>query len=176
VIEMVVRVDKKDLIIDGAVAIFAESGYYKATTAQIAKAAGVTQPYVFHFFKNKEALYQAVMDRAFSRVYQVFQEIEAPPEKLYKAMAHGFIEVMGSHRDEILMLMQSHTIAEPVIREHVTVKFKLLYEAVLSRFERAGLPDPKANTSKFIGDGMMLTLAEVLKLPELCGYNEIKKE
>jgi AcrR family transcriptional regulator len=169
---MVVRIDKKDLIIDGAVAIFAESGYYKATTAQIAKAAGVTQPYVFHFFASKEALYQAVMDRAFSRIYQVFEEIEAPADKLYEAMGHGFIEVMKSHRDEILMLMQSHTIAEPIIREHVRGKFKLVYDTVLDRFQKAGLPEPGVKASDFIGDGMMLTLAEVLGLPELCWFNK----
>jgi AcrR family transcriptional regulator len=173
---MVVRVDKKDLIIDGAVAIFAESGYYKATTAQIAKAAGVTQPYVFHFFANKEALYQAVIDRAFSRIYEVFQSIEAPSEKLYDAMGHAFIGIMKTHRDEILMLMQSHTIAEPIIREHIRVKFKLVYDTVLGRFQRAGLPDPEKKASDFIGDGMMLTLAEVLQLPELCKYNVSNKE
>jgi AcrR family transcriptional regulator len=173
---MVIRVDKKDLIIDGAVAIFAENGYYKATTAQVAKAAGVTQPYVFHFFASKEALYQAVIDRAFSRIYEVFQAIDAPPEKLYEAMGHAFIGIMKSHRDEILMLMQSHTIAEPIIREHVRDKFKLVYDTVLGRFQRAGLPEPKVKASEFIGDGMMLTLAEVLKLPELCRYDVSSKE
>jgi AcrR family transcriptional regulator len=171
---MVVRVDKKDLIIDGAVAIFAESGYYKATTAQIAKAAGVTQPYVFHFFASKEALYQAVMDRAFSRIYQVFGEIAAPADELYDAMGHGFIGVMKSHRDEILMLMQSHTIAEPSIRQHVKGKFKLVYDMVSARFQEAGLPDPGMKASEFIGDGMMLTLAVILELPELCWFNKGK--
>jgi AcrR family transcriptional regulator len=168
---MVIRVDKKDLIIDGAVAIFAEYGYYKTTTAQIAKAAGVTQPYVFHFFSSKEDLYQAVLDRAFSRIYEVFSSIDAPSDQLYEAMGHAFVDIMKSHRDEILMLMQSYTIAEPVIREHVKNQFKLVYDTVLGRFQQAGLPDPEVKTSEFIGDGMMLTLAEILKLPELCRYN-----
>jgi AcrR family transcriptional regulator len=172
---MVVRIDKKDLIIDGAVAIFAESGYYKATTAQIAKAAGVTQPYVFHFFKNKEALYQAVIDRAYLRVYEVFAGVEAPSNELYDAMGHAFIGIMKTHRDEILLMMQSHTIAELIIREHVRTKFDLIYEAVLGKFQRAGLPEPEVAASRFIGDGMMITLAEILKLPKLCQYNEKKK-
>jgi AcrR family transcriptional regulator len=168
---MVVRVDKKDLIIDGAVAIFAENGFYKATTAQVAKAAGVTQPYVFHFFKSKEDLYLAVIDRAFSRIYEVFVGIEAPTEQLYGAMSMAFIDVMKSHRDEILLLMQSHTIAEPIIREHVGGKYNLVYEAVLNKFQQAGLMDPDRLASQFIGDGMMLTLAEILNLPKLCQYN-----
>lgn len=165
-----VRVDKKDLIIDGAVAIFAECGYYKATTAQIAQAAGVTQPYVFNFFKNKEALYQAVMDRAFSRVFQIFKEVEASTDELYQAMGTGFVEVMKIHPNEILMIMQSHTITEPAIRMHTREKFKVVYDTVLDKFQKAGLSEPEAKTNQFIADGMMLTLSKVLDLPQLCRF------
>lgn len=42
--------NRKEQIIDKAVGLFAELGYYKTTTAMVAKAVGVTQPYVFHFF------------------------------------------------------------------------------------------------------------------------------
>ena len=50
----------------------------------VAKAAGVTQPYVFHFFENKEGLFKAVIDRAFSRIYDTFAEIQAPADQLLK--------------------------------------------------------------------------------------------
>jgi AcrR family transcriptional regulator len=167
---MVARIDKKDLIINVAVAIFADNGFYKATTAQIAKAAGVTQPYVFHFFKSKDDLYLAVIERAHSRIYEIFMGIEAPSEQLYSAMCTAFVDVMKSHRDEILLLMQSHTIAEPMIRENVRSKFNLVYEAVSRKFQQAGLIDPDRLASQFIGDGMMLTLAEILNLPKLCQH------
>ncbi|MFC6604185.1 TetR/AcrR family transcriptional regulator [Ectobacillus funiculus] len=78
--------DRKEQIIDKAVGIFAELGYYKATTAQVAKAVGVTQPYVFHFFKNKEELFKAVIDRAITRIYETFTQVEAPSDRLMETM------------------------------------------------------------------------------------------
>ncbi|WP_370621864.1 TetR/AcrR family transcriptional regulator [Bacillus sp. JCM 19034] len=48
---MTPREDKKEVIIEKAVAVFAENGYYKATTAMVAKEAGVTQPMCFIFSK-----------------------------------------------------------------------------------------------------------------------------
>lgn len=54
VANVAVREDKKEIIIENAVGVFAERGYYKATTAMVAKAAGVTQPYVFHFLKTRK--------------------------------------------------------------------------------------------------------------------------
>ncbi len=120
---MVVREDRKEQIIDKAVGVFAEQGYYKATTALVAKAAGVTQPYVFHFFASKEELFKAVVDRAVNRIYETFAGIEAPADRLEETMGMAFVSIMNVHRDEILLVMQAYTIAEPVIREHVRDKF-----------------------------------------------------
>ncbi|MBW8349818.1 TetR/AcrR family transcriptional regulator [Bacillus sp. IITD106] len=164
---MVVREDKKELILDKAVGIFAENGYYKATTALIAKAAGVTQPYVFHFFKNKEELFIAVIDRASKRIYEAFSGVDAPADKLLETMGHAFMEMMKTHKDEITLVMQSHAIAEPVIREHVRGKFRIVQELVTEKLKAAGSPNPEAGASQFLGTGFLITVAEVLELPQL---------
>ncbi|GKU77254.1 TetR/AcrR family transcriptional regulator [Paenibacillus sp. L3-i20] len=167
---MVVREDRKEQIIDKAVGIFAEQGYYKATTALVAKAAGVTQPYVFHFFASKEELFKAVVDRATQRVRETFEGIEAPADQLGVTMGKAFSSIMNVHRDEILLLMQSYTIAEPVIREHVSNNFQLIHKAITTKFNEAHIPNPEAAASKFIGTGMLITLSEVLNLPQLKYY------
>jgi hypothetical protein len=59
-----------------------------------------------------------------------------------------------------------------MIRENARNKFNSVYEAVLNKFQQAGLTDPDRLASQFIGDGMMLTLAEILNLPKLCQYNK----
>ncbi len=164
------REDRKEQIIDKAVKMFAESGYYKATTGMVAKAAGVTQPYVFHFFKNKEELYNAVIDRAFSRVYDTFAEVEAPADQLMERMGKVFVEIMHTHRDEIVMVMQAHAISEPGIREHVRVKFRMIHESITAKFDRAGIPNAEAAASRFIATGLLITVSEVLDLPQLCHF------
>lgn len=164
---MVIREDRKEQIIEKAVGVFAERGYYKATTALVAQAAGVTQPYVFHFFANKEELFKAVIDRAMNRIYETFIGVEAPADQLENTMGMAFIAMMNVHRDEILLVMQAHAIAEPVIREHVRDKFRLIHETVTARFEQAAIPNAAAAASQFIGTGLLITVSEVLALPQL---------
>ncbi|MDF2962022.1 MAG: TetR family transcriptional regulator [Paenibacillus sp.] len=169
---MVVREDRKELIIEKAVAIFAEWGYYKATTALVAKAAGVTQPYVFHFFKNKEELFKAVIDRAVNRIYETFSRVEAPADELMVTMGHAFMQIMKAHRDEIVMVMQAPAIAEPVIREHVREKFRIMHESIVKKFEGAGIPNAEAAATQFIGTGLLITVADVLALPEMLCFTD----
>ncbi|WHZ03836.1 TetR/AcrR family transcriptional regulator [Neobacillus sp. YX16] len=169
---MAVREDKKEIIIENAVGVFAEKGYYKATTAMVAMAAGVTQPYVFHFFKNKEELFNAVIDRAFSRIYDTFAKVHAPADQLIETMGHAFEQIIQTHRDEVLMVMQAHAISDPGIREHVSGLFLKIFESLTLKFEHAGIPNAKETASQFIGTGLLITLAEVLKLPQLTPGNE----
>lgn len=42
-------VNRKAEIISAAIEVFAETGYYRATTAQVAERAKISQPYVFRF-------------------------------------------------------------------------------------------------------------------------------
>jgi AcrR family transcriptional regulator len=172
---MVVREDRKEQIMDKAVGVFAERGYYKATTALVAKAAGVTQPYVFHFFENKEELFNAVIDRAVNRIYETFSQVEAPANQLMETMGHAFIHIMNAHRDEIVMVMQAHAISEPVIREHIREKFRIIHESIIAKFERAGIPNAEAATSQFLGMGLLITVSEVLNLPQLLWCKEAAK-
>jgi AcrR family transcriptional regulator len=167
VVNVAVREDKKEIIIENAVGVFAERGYYKATTAMVAKAAGVTQPYVFHFFENKEELFKAVIDRAFSRIYDTFAEVNAPADQLIETMGHAFEQIIQTHRDEVLMVMQAHAISDPGIREYVSSLFLKIFESLTLKFNKAGIPNAKETAAHFIGTGLLITLAEVLNLPQL---------
>ena len=166
-VNMVVREDRKEQIIDKAVGVFAERGYYKATTALVAKAAGVTQPYVFHFFANKEELFKAVVDRAMNRIYDTFTGVDAPADRLEETMGMAFIAIMNTNRDEILLVMQAYTITEPVIREHVRDKFRIIHEAITAKFKKANISNAEEAASQFIGTGLLITLSVVLDLPQL---------
>lgn len=164
--------NRKEQILDAAAQLFAELGYYKTTTALVAKAVGVTQPYVFHFFKSKEELFLAVLDRGFDRLVYAFAGVESPPEELADRMGYAFDELLGTHRNEILLVMQSHAIPEPAIRQASKEKFSIIYRRIRERFENAGIPDASAQTSMFIGTGLLIALSQVLELPELIPWCE----
>lgn len=54
---------RKEQLLDTAVALFADRGYAGATTADLAKAAGVTEPIIYRHFESKKALFIAVIER-----------------------------------------------------------------------------------------------------------------
>ncbi|WP_426445389.1 TetR/AcrR family transcriptional regulator [Paenibacillus sp. S-38] len=173
---MAVREDKKERIIEKAVAIFAENGYYKTTTGQVAKAAGVTQPYVFHFFANKEELFKTVIGRACFRINEAFAEVEETPERLKHAMGCVFSRVMSAHRSEILLAMQAHAIAEPEIRKHVKGQYRMIHETVIQKFREAGVDQAEAEASRFVGVGFLIAISDVMEMPELSGFYDSEEE
>lgn len=169
--------DRKQQILEAAASLFAENGYYKTTTAHIANAVGVTQPYVFHFFKSKEELYLAVLEHAYEQIHYTFSSVEAPPELLVETMGKAFIQLLHEHRDEILLVMTSFTVPEPAIRNYAKVKFEIIYERVKERFEQAGFEDADVQASAFVGQGLSITLAEILELPKLLPWcDEVASE
>ena len=158
---------RKDQILDAAAALFARNGFYKTTTAMVAAEVGVTQPYVFHFFKSKEELYRAVLDRASGRLIEAFRAVEAPPGQLAKRMGSAFEELMATHRDEILLCMQAFSTPEAGVRRYVRERFETIHGMVAKRFADAGIPHADRRASMFIACGMAITLAEVLDVPQL---------
>lgn len=52
--------EKRDKIINAALAEFAANGYEKASTNEIVKNAGISRGLLYHYFKDKEELYEVL--------------------------------------------------------------------------------------------------------------------
>ena len=59
-------VDKRRLIPDAAIRVFARRGFYACRVSDVADEAGVAYGLVYHYFESKEALFIEVMERAYS--------------------------------------------------------------------------------------------------------------
>lgn len=162
----------KEQLLKAAATLFADKGYYKTTTADIAAAVGVTQPYIFHFFKSKEKLYLAVLDKAFKQIISTFSTVENSPDKLKISMGEAFEHLLSIQRTEILLLMMAFSIPEPAIRDCTRRQFDTAYEQVKNRFEQADFPDADEQARAFIGQGLTIALAETLNLPKLLPWYE----
>ncbi|RXZ80315.1 TetR/AcrR family transcriptional regulator [Paenibacillaceae bacterium] len=164
---------RKEQIIDKAIELFSEKGYYKTTSGQVAQAVGVTQPYVYYFFKNKEELFKAVIDKAVQRLYESFSTFaEAPADLIIDQMGEAFDEILQNNRQEILLIMLSQSISEPEIRQHVREKYRFMHEEITKIIRQSGIADPEIEAAQFIGMGLMITTAEVLDLPQLRLFKE----
>lgn len=65
----------KDIIYDAAVDVFAEKGFFSATTDAIAHVAGVSVGTVYNHYRNKEELLSAIFERELSKRLQWLSEL-----------------------------------------------------------------------------------------------------
>ena len=66
--------ERRDAIVVAALHEFAAGGYSGTSTDSIAKAVGVSQPYLFQLFGTKRDLFLAVVRHGFRRTGLVFHE------------------------------------------------------------------------------------------------------
>ncbi|HLJ88261.1 MAG TPA: TetR/AcrR family transcriptional regulator [Candidatus Angelobacter sp.] len=93
--------DKYQRILDAAIEVIAEHGFFHSRVSEIADRAGVADGTIYLYFKNKDELLMAAIDSAFhrfiARARTALQEISDPREKL-RRMAYLHLEGLGSNR------------------------------------------------------------------------------
>ena len=66
--------ERRQAIVEAALRVFAGGSYSGATTAEIARAAGVSEPILYRHFASKRELYLACLDAAWVRAPAAFDE------------------------------------------------------------------------------------------------------
>ena len=64
---------RRDDVLDAARVEFADHGYEGASTEDIARRAGISQPYLFRLFGTKKELFKASVARCFRETLELFQ-------------------------------------------------------------------------------------------------------
>ncbi len=152
-------------ILAAAASVFAERGYSGTTTDAVAKAAGVSQPYVVRLFGTKETLFVEVLRRSLDRLKQAFRSIigspaapDDPPE-LSARIGHAYIDLLAD-RGLLLSLMQAFMMgSDPVIGPVVRSGFLDMYRLLR---DEAGMTPEEAGT--FLSGGMMLNTLVGLRM------------
>jgi len=78
--------DKRRLILDAAVRVFARAGYHGSRVGDIATEAGVAHGLLYHYFSSKDEVLETVFRENFGELLERFRSVEATdepaPEKL----------------------------------------------------------------------------------------------
>jgi TetR/AcrR family fatty acid metabolism transcriptional regulator len=94
--------DKYQRILDAAIEVIAEYGFFHSRVAEIASRAGVADGTIYLYFKNKDELLMAAIDSAFRRFIHTARtalaQIRDPREKL-RRMAFLHLDDLGSQRN-----------------------------------------------------------------------------
>jgi AcrR family transcriptional regulator len=155
---------RRELVLGEAMAAFAAHGYAGTSTEEVARRAGISQPYLFRLFPTKKALFLALVERCFRRVRDEFATAagELTGEEALMAMADAY-EVLLDDRILLLLQMQAYAACEdPEIRDATRTGFRKLWEQV----ERStGLP--YQTVVDFFAVGMLMNVAAAMNLPEV---------
>ncbi|MNZ90351.1 Fatty acid metabolism regulator protein [compost metagenome] len=162
-------VNRRTDIISAAIEVFAEIGYYRATTAKVAERAQISQPYVFRFFASKEDLLKEALEVSWTRIIEAFRAVidTAGPEQLESELIKAYENILESYQNETLLQMQAQTIKEGAVVEVMQNGFREVHQIVLGAFQKAGLASPEEKTFLFLARGMLCNISMALSLPEL---------
>lgn len=158
--------NRKDDILEAGLEVFADKGYYNTTTALIAEKAGISQPYVFKFFKTKEELFVAALDRAYERILQAF-EIESGPEDLVNQMIKVYEELTESNPNEIALQVIGLSVTEDAIRNSTRSGLASIRNHTLEKFQAAGIPNAEDQVTTFLARGILCNISHFINMPEL---------
>jgi AcrR family transcriptional regulator len=157
--------ERRVALLDTACRTFARSGYRGATTAEIAREAGVTEPILYRHFGSKRGLYLACLEEASLRVRETWEDaIEHEPDPAQWLSALGSVFLQLREAKSVLMNLWVQGLAEagddPEIRTELRTSLREAHDyiaEVIRRVQEAGaMPndrDPEAEAWLFLATG-----------------------
>ncbi|MFI6083220.1 TetR/AcrR family transcriptional regulator [Streptomyces sp. NPDC051217] len=102
--------ERRESVVRAAIAEFARTGYHGTSTEAIARRVGVSQPYLFRLFPNKQAIFLAASERCLFDVRRIFESASEglDPEAAVHAMATAYQRLISEDPDKLMMQMQTY--------------------------------------------------------------------
>lgn len=154
--------ERRAQILHAASAVFGARGYEGTTTDEVARAAGVSQPYVVRLFGTKENLFLAVLEDALDTLMAAFRAELAVTESeipLHKRMGAAYVELLrvrGLHQSlSHAFLLGGHPVIGPAARAGFADVWMFLRD-------EAGFDADAAQS--FLADGMLINTMIGLRL------------
>jgi len=165
--------DRRELILEAATGVFGDYGYVGTTTAQVARAAGVSQPYVVRMFGTKEKLFLEVLLRALRLLLESFratlaEESEVP---LSQRLGLAYVDLLQD-RGLLLSLMHGFVLgADPVIGHTARCGFLEVYT-----FLREDAGYSAEESQQFLASGMLVNTMIGIRMSDEYDSNPVAAE
>lgn len=155
--------ERRPQVLAAAVTAFAAGGYAGTTTDDVARHAGLSQPYVVRMFGSKQALFLAVYGVALDRIERGFRAAAAEPGDAEPLHALGVAyKALIADRD-LLRVMQHGFVAAsdpalgPTMRARMVSIYLLVRELTGATAEQA---------RDFLARGMLINSVVSLEIPD----------
>jgi AcrR family transcriptional regulator len=147
---------RREEILDAAMAVFAEQGLHGGSTDEIARRAGISQPYVFRLFGTKKDLYLALVARCFRQTLELMQRAAEGKrgEEALRAIGAAYGELLESDRLYLRAQMQAYAASED---PDIAAVVRNGYGDLVTYAERVS-GAPAEEISSFFAKGMLLNV------------------
>jgi AcrR family transcriptional regulator len=156
--------ERREAVLDAAQAEFAARGLHGASTETIAKAAGISQPYVFRLFGTRKELFKATIARCMRETLETFQRAAEGKrgEDALDAMGSVYVTDLIADRTRLKAQLEAYSACDdPEIRQVVRDGFGDLVAYV----ERvSGLPPERVTA--FFAQGMLINVMSAMGLKD----------
>ncbi|TLG72921.1 TetR/AcrR family transcriptional regulator [Culicoidibacter larvae] len=134
---------KQQRIINAAMAEFSQYGYNNTSTNAIVAAAEISKGALFHYFKNKQQLFQFLFDYAIDLIMRDYNtRIDYSERDIFRRLEQIMtvkFELMRIHPDLIEFLKTAMTDSAPEVKQYVTGNFAKVkqtsYEQLLANID-----------------------------------------
>jgi AcrR family transcriptional regulator len=163
--------ERRQAVLDAACRVFTKSSYRGATTAEIAGAAGISEPILYRHFGSKRDLYLACLEEAWRRFRSVAEEaVAADPRGCLGTIADTYMASRARVRlvdlwiQALTVAPEDRVIAEALTRQIREVHgfFADLIREAQARGELQADRDPVAEAWIFVAGGLLATLDDRL--------------
>lgn len=144
-----IRTQKKELILNVALELFAENGFHATSISQIAKKAGISKGLTYNYFESKKAVLDEIINKAFDSIYSEFDlnDDGVLSEEEFRHFVKHIFKIMRGNTDFwklYFSLMFQPTISDSVQHDYGDVSqkiFKVFYQFVINN----GSKDPESD-------------------------------
>jgi AcrR family transcriptional regulator len=154
--------ERREAVLDAAQVEFAARGLHGASTEEIAKRAGISQPYVFRLFGTKKELFKATVARCFRETLETFQRAAEGKrgEDALHAIGHVYVDELIADRTRLKAQLEAYAACDdPEICEIVRAG----YGDLVTYVERVSALPP-ADVSRFFATGMLINVMAAMNL------------
>ena len=166
--------ERRAAVVDAALRVFGAGSYGGTTTADIARAAGVSEPILYRHFGCKRDLYFACLDEMWRRLRETVEQIvvdEPDPREWLFAMpkAVAVLRAKGVHPNQLWIQALSKAGEDPELRRYVRKHMREVHDFVAELYQRAqtagAMPadrDPNAEAWIGLGIGLLRSVQDRL--------------
>jgi len=155
--------ERREEVLEAALIEFAERGYAGTSTEDVARRAGISQPYLFRLFGTKKELFKAATARCFLETLEMFQRAAEGKrgEEALGAIGNAYMaEVLEGDRVALKAQMQAYAACDD---EEICEVVRNGFGDLVAYVERvSGLPADAV--SDFFATGMLLNVLASMRL------------